>query len=93
MLGIDPTQSNQSYSYNFRGVVILSSYTLTFISTGSYLLFKAQTIPEYAQSLYLSITCLYIIMDFIAIQLKIRDMLQLIEKMEEFIQRSKSVKK
>lgn len=89
VLGIHPTQSNQSYSFNLKSAIILSLYTSVFISTGSYLLFKAQTIPEFAQSFCLSVTCFFIFMDFMAMSLGNRDILLLIEKMEEFIQKSR----
>lgn len=88
ILGIHPTKPNQSYSFNLRSVFVLLSLISLFTSSAAYLVFKAEAIAEYAQCFYLCITPLAIFINFVAICLKMRNILQLIEKCEEFIQKS-----
>lgn len=89
MTGIYPSQPNQNYSFNWRSVAILLLFTLTFISSIAFIVIEAESIPEYAQSFYICITELCIAMDFIAMCCKMRNVLQLIETYEEFIEKSR----
>lgn len=91
-LGIYPSQPNQSYSFNLKNAFSLSLLILMFIFRIAYFLYEAQTIAEHAQIFYLSVTEMALIVDFVTMCWKIGDILQLIEKFEQFIQKSKLLK-
>lgn len=88
MAGIHPTQPNQKYSFAFISVAILLSLILSFISKTAYFFLRAQTIAEHAQIFYLCATEIVMMINFVTMCLKMRNVLQLIEKDEEFIQKS-----
>lgn len=88
MTGIHPTQPNQKYSFTYISAAILLSLILPFISRTAYFFFRAQTIAEHAQIFYLSLTEIVIIINFVIMCSEMRNVLQLIEKCEEFIQKS-----
>lgn len=87
MLGIHPSQPNQRYSFSLKSVAIFMTLILLFASSTAYFLFKAETIPEYAQCFYMSATALCITINFLTLCLEMRNILKLIEKYEEFIQK------
>lgn len=87
--GIYPSEPNQSYSFDLRSAVILLSLILPCISSAIYFLFKTQTIAERAQMFYLSLTEICMIVNFVTMCLEMRNILQLIGKYEEFIQKRK----
>lgn len=89
MLGVRLCESNQSYSFNYRSVVILLQIIFNLTSSTAYSLFKAKTIEERVQSVYVSITELSVMITFSTMCRKMTNILQLIQKFEEFIQKSK----
>lgn len=88
MMGIYPSEPNQKYSFKLRSALILLSLILPFISKAAYFLFKAQTIAEQAKIFYLSMSEIFLTLDFVAMCLEMRNILQLIEKYEKFIEKS-----
>lgn len=88
-LGILSSQSTkQSYLHNLKRDVILLPMILVFISSASYLVFKAETIAECTQSSYVCVTALCTIIHCGTVCWKIENILKLIEKEEKFIQKS-----
>lgn len=88
-LGIHPSRPDQRYSFNFSSAIVLLLIVLTFISSVAYFLYKAKTIEEHVQTFYISLTALCITIDFLTMCWKMTNILQLIEKYEEFIKKSK----
>lgn len=75
------------FSSNLRSVIIISPLIICFLSMAAYS-FKAQTVAEFAQVFYIFITQLCIIIDFVTICWKIENVNQLVQKYEEFIEKS-----
>lgn len=88
--GIYTPQANHSYSLNAK--VLLNVFLFAALVTASfaYLLFKANSIGESAYSYCMSITLLWCTLLMTADTLKIPNILQLIEKYDEFIHKRKS---
>lgn len=86
-LGMHPP--NQRNSFNLRSAFELLTLMLLFTSSAAQFLFKASAIVEYAQSFYISTTALCVTVNFVSISIEMRDILLLIEKYEEFIQKSR----
>lgn len=89
ILGIHPSQPDQSYSFKPRSAAVLLFLISPFISCTTHFVFKAETLAEYAQSFIMSTTGLCISIDFVSMCLEMRNILQLIENYEGFIEKSK----
>lgn len=87
-LGIYPLQQNKNYTFNWISVSVLSTMIAILISTGTFFLFKAETIDEYSKTFYAVVTELYFLICFIANIWKMESILQAIEKNEDFIGKS-----
>lgn len=89
-LGICPTNPNQKYSFNVTSFCILFSMILMITSTASFFFTKAETMEECLQSFYFSTTEFTFVMCFLVNIWKMPNILQLIGKYEEFIEKSES---
>lgn len=89
MTGIHPSKPNQKYSSKLRSAVILLPLILANISSTAYLTFEAEAVAEYAQSFYISASELCFTIDFLAVKWGMKDIIQLIEIFQKFIQKSK----
>lgn len=87
-LGIYPLQQNKNYTFNWISISVLSTMIAILISTGTFFLFKAETIDEYSKTFYAVVTELYFLICFISNIWKMKSILQAIEKNEEFIGKS-----
>lgn len=85
---LPPQSTKQSYLLNLKRDVILLPVILLVISSASYLVFKAETIAEYAQSFYICVTALCNVIHCITVCWKTEKILQFIETTEKFTQKS-----
>ena len=88
-LGICPTKPNQKYAFNMTSFFVLFPMLLIFISTTTFFFLKAETIQEYSDTFYVSSTEFSFIVCFLVNIWKMTTILQLIEKYEEFVRKSK----
>lgn len=88
--GIYTPQANQDYSLNAKVLLNLFLFVAYVAAAFAYLLFEANSIGENAYSYCMSITLLWCTVLLTADTLKIPNILQLIEKYDEFIHKSKS---
>lgn len=90
-LGFDIFLSQSCHSKCLASAKILFfliSSTQLFISTTAYFLFQAQTADEYEISFYISITIFITMINISTIAWKIRKFLTIIERYEDFIDKS-----
>lgn len=90
-LGFDIFLSQSCHSKCLASAKILFfliSSTQLFISTTAYFLFQAQTADEYEISFYISITIFITVINISTIAWKIRKFLTIIERYEDFIDKS-----
>lgn len=88
-IGFHPSRSGQSFSFDLRNLFVLMSILQLCSSSLTYFLFGARSLFGYGASFYASITTLYA---FIILSIKLRkisNILILIKKFEEYIERSK----
>lgn len=88
-LGICPTKPNQIFSFDHRSICILLTLLVDFLSTATFFFFKAETYQEYSDSFYVSSSAFNFIVCFAINFWKMSNILKLIEKYEEFYQKSK----
>lgn len=88
-LGIYPTKPNQKYSFSATSFSILLIMAVDFISTATFFFLKAETTQEYSDSFYVSSSTFNFIICFAINVWKMSNILQLIGKYEEFVQKSK----
>lgn len=86
ILGIHPTQYNQSCTINWKNVLVLLSLGQLFFSTLAFCLFKAKSIKEHADSYFTCMTGLDCIIHFVVLAKKITKTLALIEQYNDFIE-------
>lgn len=84
MTGINATNP----SLNWKICIVLTSQMLLFSSTTGFLLFKANSVPEYGSSFSGCVMILANILFFIVNVLKMPTTIELIEKFEDFIGKS-----
>lgn len=89
MTGIYPSKSCHHHSLSVKNTFSLISLIAFFLSTFGYFLFKANTVNEYGMCFYASFSMLEILLYFIVNLLKIQKILNLIERCEDFIAKSK----
>lgn len=88
-IGLDPMQPLKTY--NGRIFFIVFSLTLMFISSTAFLIFKAETIQEFATSFYTSITDIFLLVTFFSRITHMGDISKITETFEDFIEKSKCV--
>lgn len=82
-------QSNQNYTQNSKTLLFLLSFIQMFISSAAFFLFQAKSMQEYFKTLSVIITIFVCVIYISICKWKMVDILQLIEKFEEFIRKSK----
>lgn len=88
-MGIYPKQPNQYYTINARNIFFSLSMALISISTSAFFIFKASSIREYAETLYIASTQMTGLFIFLITFWKMPKILAIIEKSEELIEKSK----
>lgn len=88
-LGIYPTKPNQKYAFDLTSFLILFILLVDFISTVTFFFFTAETAQENSDSFYVSSSTFNFIVCFVINFWKMSNILQLIGKYDEFIQKSK----
>lgn len=89
LMGLYPSQSNQkNCTINFKNSVFLFCQIPSIISTFGFFLFKATSAIERTQTFYICLTHIGCTINFLTSFSKMSVLLDLIEKFEEFFQRS-----
>lgn len=88
-MGIYPKQPNHYYSINARNLFFSLSMTLISISTTAFFIFKAKSIGEHIETLYIATTQMTGLFIFLVSFWKMPKILKIIEDAEELIQKSK----
>lgn len=88
-LGIHPVQSERRVSLNPKNLLVLLFFTQGFILTAAFFLFKVKSVREFGDSFYAFATELANAIYFLSHIGKMGNILQLIENLEGFIERSK----
>lgn len=88
ILGIYSAQPNQSRSCNLRKKIVLLCMILVFISTTAFILFEAKSIEEIGASFTAFFMELFVMIFFIINIRKISEIINSIEMMEKFIEKS-----
>lgn len=88
-MGIYPLQSNRNCSINRRNLFFSMSYFLLFASTMGYFLFESTDLIERSETLYVSLTELACINNFVITAWKMVNFHMFIDRIEEFIKKSK----
>lgn len=89
--GIYSPQQNKNRSMNKKVLLILLCFVQFLIASCAYFLFKAKSIGDLAYSYLISFTLMVCLVYMIINTLKIPKTLQLIDKFDEFIRKSKTV--
>lgn len=88
MLGIYPLQSNQTYSFNSTSIAVAFAMIGMFITAAAFFLFEAETIEESLKTFYVALTQLIFLICFVENIWKMETILKIIQKNEEFIEKS-----
>lgn len=86
-MGILPSNQSPKSSINFITLLILLPTMLFAISSSAFLLFEAQSIQEYRDSVYTCTSMFVCLANFAVIVCKMPNYLQMIEKFEKFVQK------
>lgn len=92
LLGIRPCQSNQKYNYNLRNSFVLIILAQLFAASTAFLLFEANSIDEYGQSFYLTVTSLLLVFLWPCFIQNMGDLFKLMEQINTFAAKRKSKK-
>lgn len=87
--GIQPPQPNQNYSFQWNHFFCIFFLIQLLCSTMAFILFEAKSVVEYAEAFFPSSTVVAALLNFIVCILENTNILQLIVKFEEFIEKSK----
>lgn len=87
-IGMHPCRSNESGSYNVRNSFIFIHLAQTFIESVAFLLFEANSIEEYGQSFYASVTLLLLLCLWPSFIHNMDNLFNLMDQMDEFGQKS-----
>lgn len=88
-MGIYPLQFDQKCSINLRNVFFSMSFFLLFASTMGYFLFESTDLIERSETLYVSLTELACINNFIITAWKMVNFRIFIDQLEGFVEKSK----
>lgn len=83
-MGVYPSQTQQKFPFNWQQIVILLSVIVFFAIMACSFLFKANTITEYAESFYVSITAFACLVNFFTSFWKTKNIYMFIENLEKF---------
>lgn len=86
LLGIYPPAKHHQQPLNMKNCLNLTFLMLVFVSSFAYFLFKADSVDEYGQTFFVSISCLQFLLYFIVIFSKMKKILKFIKNFEKFIQ-------
>lgn len=90
-MGVYPSQSQQKFPFNWRNLIILLSLIVTFGILACSFLFEVNTIIEYAESFYITITVLGSLINFFTSFWKTKNIYMFVEKLEKFSENRESV--
>lgn len=89
LVGIDsPPPNRQSGSLNFKNLIVILFFVQYLAASFAFFLFKANSAYEYGYSFFNALTELTMLVYYPNIILKMPDILKLIERYEEFIEKS-----
>lgn len=94
-MGIYPSQPNQKISFNLISLSILTSMIGTFLSMTTFFLLKAENIVEFSdtfKSFYVLSSEISFVICFLVNVYKMTNILRLIERIENFIQKREFMK-
>lgn len=91
MMGIYPLHPDQNCSINLRNAAFSMSFFLLFASTMGHFLFESTELINRSEALYVSLTVLACVNNFIITTWKMENFRMLIERLEKFIENSKFV--
>lgn len=89
-MGICPCHSNQNRTYNLRNSFILMILAQLFVASAAFLLFEANSIEEYGQSFYLTLTSLLLLFLLPSFIHNMDDLFNLMDEMDKFGLKRKS---
>lgn len=92
-LGIQPTPSSLNTSFNLKNVFALFCIVHLFATSTVFLLFEAETVANMSDSFYVSISALSCICNLLISIWRVQQIIRLIEKFEQFIEKSGYIKK
>lgn len=85
IMGIYPSQSNRNVLLNAKNVYFSLTMIEMIISSMAFFVFQAESIEEFGQSFFVSITILYALVGLLITIWKIPNILMLIEHFDEFV--------
>lgn len=88
-VGIKPPQPNKYYSFQWKHLICLLFLIQLFCTATAFILFEAKSVVEYAEAFFPSSTEVAAVICLTVSISKISTSLQLIEKFQEFIEKSK----
>lgn len=88
IMGITSFQSIQSNPFNIRNVVLLSIFVSSVIMSGGFLFYTANDFSEYTESFYVTSTLIVSGTVFVNFVLNMRKFFQLVNSIEDVIQKS-----
>lgn len=89
MLGINPSKSKRMNLFNWKNVLVIAVFIQGFIFTALYWIFEAESLPEGGESFYASVIEFANTTYMFVIALKMNNLVQLIENLEHFFEKSK----
>lgn len=89
-LGLDPPQPGENSSINSKNLLVLLSIALGAILTAAFCVFEAETVLDYGKSYFASGTEFFNVGCFVSNIWKWQNTWKTIEKLETFIQKSRS---
>lgn len=88
-IGIYPPQPGQRHSFNSKNIFFLFCLIISFFGVALFFIFQAKTSAEFSISFYESVTLLTVIGLFTINICKASNIFNLIETMDEFVEKSK----
>lgn len=88
LIGIHPPQSNENHKFNLQNGFFIFAWVQMVTLTGAFILFKAKTFSEFSISFHICVTTLVNLFGYIMNIYQKGNILNLIEKLNEFIGKS-----
>lgn len=88
MLGAYPSRPNETFTFNSRNLFFLFCLVQSIIFIAGFFMFEAQSMGEYGITFFMILTKIYAMLGLLLLLWRIRKILELISKLEEFIEKS-----
>lgn len=89
ILGIHPPEANKTFAFNSRNLFFIFCYTQACVTMGGYFLFRAELMLEYVSTLFMTLSALFVLINYLLVMWRIGNILELIAKLDKFIEQSK----